>query len=260
MSISESVQKRVCPHCNSKNLEFEEGKLVCLDCGSLIEDSAVSSKQERFYSYEDVIKKGRHSFSSNSRPKTRTEKRNLHLAISLIDELINKLHLPHFVREDAIKQYKKLMQKKKLRKDTIPAIAAALVYLVCRISKIPLPLKRVAAESEEGKSDIIKHYSEIIEILKIDVPPPSIAGLALQLGKKANLNSKTIALARKISKNMKSGVQMIGKDPNGVAAAAVYTAAKKRGEDVTQEEIAEIASITSITLRNQLEALPYPQY
>ncbi|NIQ05170.1 MAG: transcription initiation factor IIB family protein [Candidatus Korarchaeota archaeon] len=257
MTETKKKKERTCPHCGSTHLEFEGDTLVCTECGTVIENSVISSEQERFYSYEDAVKKGRHSFTSQVVPKTRTERRNLHLAISLIDDLINKLHLPHFIREDAIKRYKQLMREKKLRKDIVPAIAAALVYLVCRRSRIPLPLQRVAEESGVPKSDIVKNYSEILELLRLEVPPPSIEGLAMFLAKKADLQPKTVALSRKIASKLKNEISQIGKDPNGVAAAAVYTAAKRKGEDVTQEEIANIASITSITLRNQLEGLRY---
>lgn len=250
-------EERTCPHCNSSQIQREGDKLVCMNCGSVIEESVISSEQEQFYSYEDVIKKGKHSYTSNSQPKTRTERRNLQLAISYIDGIVNEFHLPHFVREDSIKRYKQLMQKKKIRKDTVPSIAAALVYLVCRKSLIPLPLKRLAEDSEASKSKVVKRYQEIIEKLRLDIPPPSVEGLAIRLAKKAELRPKTVALAKKIASKLKDDVNLIGKDPNGIAAAAVYTAAKKRKEEVTQEKIAKNASITSITLRNQLETISF---
>lgn len=253
--VKKKTEKKTCPHCDSTNLEFEGNKLVCMNCGALLDDNSVSSEQERFYSYEDAIKKGKHSYTSRNRPRTRTELKNLKMAISIINNLVNTLHLPYFVKEDAIKHYKQLMREKKPRKDVVPSIAPALVYLVCRKSKIPLPLKRVAEESDAGKSDIVKSYRDTIETLKIEVPPPSIEGLTILLAKKANLRPKTIALARKIAQKLKNDFANIGKDPNGVAAAAVYEAAKRNNEDITQDEVANIASITSITLRNQLEAL-----
>lgn len=109
----------------------------------------------------------------------------------------------------------------------------------------------MAEESETSKSDLMKSYMEIIEILKIDVPPPSVEGLAILFAKKANLKSNTVVMARKIAKKLKNDFVNIGKDPNGIAAAAVYAAAKRNEEDATQKEIAKIASITEVTIRNR---------
>lgn len=240
-----------CPHCGSTRLELEKDKRVCMECGAVIEDTMVSSEQEQFYSYEEAVKEGRHSFGSQATPKTKTDRKNLRLAISLINELVNKLHLPYFVKEEAIKVYKQLMGEESIRKDKVPAISTALVYLVCRKSRISLPLDRATEESDTDKSDVIKNYMRIIELLKIEIPPPSVEGLALLFAKKAGLQSKTIAFARKIARRLKKEFVNIGKDPNGIAAAAVYTAAKKRGEDTTQKEIAKIASITEVTIRNR---------
>ncbi len=243
--------EETCPYCGSIHLDFEDNKLVCMDCGGIIEDNIVSSEQEQFYSYENAVRKGKHSFSSRLSPKTKTDRKNLQLAISIINDLVNKLHLPHFIKGEAIKLYKEAMVKKSLRKDRVPSIAAALVYLVCRKARISFPLERVAEEGEVNKSDVIKSYMEMIEVLKIEVPPPSIEGLAILFAKKAGLTSKTVVLARKIAKILKTEFVNIGKDPNGIAAAAVYTAAKRNEENTTQKEIAKIASITEVTIRNR---------
>ena len=47
----------------------------------------------------------------------------------------------------------------------------------------------------------------------------------------------------------------MGKDPRGIAAAALYLACKIRDERCTQKDIAEAAGITEVTLRNRLKDL-----
>lgn len=43
----------------------------------------------------------------------------------------------------------------------------------------------------------------------------------------------------------------MGKDPRGVAAAALYIAGKRRNKQITQKRIAEAAGISEVTLRNR---------
>src|SRR2546425_654142 len=46
-----------------------------------------------------------------------------------------------------------------------------------------------------------------------------------------------------------------GKDPMGLAAAALYVACVLQGEKKTQKEIAEIANVTEVTVRNRYKGL-----
>lgn len=52
----------------------------------------------------------------------------------------------------------------------------------------------------------------------------------------------------------KRGV-VAGKDPMGFAAAALYVACVLEGEKKTQKEIAEVANVTEVTVRNRYKNL-----
>jgi len=47
----------------------------------------------------------------------------------------------------------------------------------------------------------------------------------------------------------------MGKDPKGLAAAALYIAAKPTAERKTQTEISEIARVTEVTLRTRAKQI-----
>jgi transcription initiation factor TFIIB len=46
-----------------------------------------------------------------------------------------------------------------------------------------------------------------------------------------------------------------GRNPSGVAAACLYTAAKENDADLTQREAASVASVTPVTLRTTYQEL-----
>jgi transcription initiation factor TFIIB len=46
-----------------------------------------------------------------------------------------------------------------------------------------------------------------------------------------------------------------GKDPMGLAAAALYVACVLEQEKKTQKEIAEVANVTEVTVRNRYKGL-----
>jgi transcription initiation factor TFIIB len=48
---------------------------------------------------------------------------------------------------------------------------------------------------------------------------------------------------------------MISRGPTGIAAAAIYLAAKRRKKDRTQSEVAQVAGVTEVTIRNRYKEL-----
>jgi transcription initiation factor TFIIB len=46
-----------------------------------------------------------------------------------------------------------------------------------------------------------------------------------------------------------------GRGPTGVAAAAIYIAAADQGERKTQKEVADVAGVTEVTIRNRYREL-----
>ncbi len=53
----------------------------------------------------------------------------------------------------------------------------------------------------------------------------------------------------------RTGLKIMGKDPKGLAAAALYMAAKATPERKTQTQIADIARVTEVTLRTRAKQI-----
>ena len=51
----------------------------------------------------------------------------------------------------------------------------------------------------------------------------------------------------------RDGLNCVGKDPKGIAAAAVYLAAQISNYGRTQVEVAQIASVTEVTIRSRVK-------
>jgi transcription initiation factor TFIIB len=67
-------------------------------------------------------------------------------------------------------------------------------------------------------------------------------------GKTEQIANKILAAARKLRLTS-------GRGPTGIAAAATYIASVLVGERRTQREIAEIAKVTEVTIRNRYKEL-----
>jgi transcription initiation factor TFIIB len=71
----------------------------------------------------------------------------------------------------------------------------------------------------------------------------------------AKLSEKTKRYAVNILKKAEQKQLLAGKDPTGMAAAALYLASLKTGEHITQKDISLYSEITDVTVRNRCKTL-----
>ena len=76
-----------------------------------------------------------------------------------------------------------------------------------------------------------------------------------KIASKAKIPVKTQRIAIKILGEAKQREVVSGKDPMGLAAAALYIACVIDNVRKTQEEIAEVANVTEVTVRNRQKGL-----
>jgi len=186
---------------------------------------------------------------------------NRYLPMALVDfnDLANKLNLPTIIKKEAIVIYKKA-HKKKIIGRTTKVIIAACIYAAIRnspdTSRTLLDIQRA---SNFKKKSIQTCYRRIHKELELEtgLPDPK-----QKLGKICNfLNASPIKTelikrtARKILDDARKRGIMGGKNPNGLAAAAVYIACKIHKVSQTQREIANAADITELILRQRKNEL-----
>ena len=86
-------------------------------------------------------------------------------------------------------------------------------------------------------------------------PTQCVARIASKIG----ITEKTKRYASKVLKIAQEHEESAGKDPMGLAAAALYLACVKNNEDKTQRDIAEAANVTEVTIRNRYKGLKSDQ-
>ena len=64
--------------------------------------------------------------------------------------------------------------------------------------------------------------------------------------------------AAKVLKIAQENKESAGKDPMGLAAAALYLACVRNNENMTQRDIAQAANVTEVTIRNRYKGLKNP--
>ncbi|MFX1559038.1 MAG: transcription initiation factor IIB [Promethearchaeota archaeon] len=184
-----------------------------------------------------------------------SQHRNLAIAMSEMEKLSSQLGVPRDVRETAALMYRKALTKKLVRGRSIESVVAASVYLACRIHRIPRRLDEIVTETNVDRKKIGHAVRLIVSRVNIDVPLASAKDLIPRLSSDLHLEGRTVKKATEIIKNAEERFVTIGKDPGGIAGAALYIAGIIEEDKRTQREIANVSRVTEVTIRNRYKEL-----
>ena len=181
--------------------------------------------------------------------------RNLAVALAELSKLASALNLPKNILETASVIYRSAIKKRLIRGRSIHNVTAAAIYMSCRQCGVPRTLDEIAASSSLNKKDIGRSYRFMVRELEAFVPPSTSRNYAARFSNKLMISGKAEAIAIRILEIAKQMKLTSGRGPTGIAAAATYIATVLTNERKTQREIAEIANVTEVTIRNRYKEL-----
>jgi len=181
--------------------------------------------------------------------------RNLRQALNELDRLKDKLAISSITLERAAYIYRKAMDKKLVRGRSISAMIVSSLYAACRETEIPRTLNDVAIASNVKRKDISRCYRLLHQELDLKMPVVDSIQCIAKISSKLKVTEKTKRYAIKILKETQKRQESAGKDPMGLAASALYLSCVKNGMSVTQREIADVAGVTEVTIRNRYKGL-----
>ncbi|MCD6229718.1 MAG: transcription initiation factor IIB [Candidatus Diapherotrites archaeon] len=181
--------------------------------------------------------------------------RNLAIALSELERMSSFLKLPNNIRESAALLYRKAVEKGLIRGRLIESVVASIIYTECRKYGVPRTLDEVAEASGLTRKEIGRTYRFISRELKINVPLTNPVNYIPRFASALGLSGEVQEKARIILENAVNKGLISGRGPTGVAAAAVYIAGVLMGERRTQKEVADVAGVTEVTIRNRYREL-----
>lgn len=181
--------------------------------------------------------------------------RNLAQAMAEIGRLSDKLAIPKQIKETAAFIYRKALDERIIRGRSIPVIATAALYTACRITRVPRTLKEISEASLFSKKEIGRGYRLLIRKLNLKIPIVDPVDYISKIAGPLKISGETQGLAIKILQEAKRKRIRSGKDPKGLAAAALYIAGQINNEGIRQHNLAETAGVTEVTIRNRYKQL-----
>ncbi|MDH3618044.1 MAG: transcription initiation factor IIB [Nitrosopumilus sp.] len=181
--------------------------------------------------------------------------RNLRQALNEMDKLKDKLALTDAVIEKAAYIYRKAMEKKLVRGRSIQGLVAACLYASCRNTETPRTLDDIAKGINIRRKDVARCYRLIFRELELKMPVVDPVKGVSRIASIAKLTEKSKRKAVSILEKAKKLGIVAGKDPMGIAAAALYLACINTGEIKSQKDISIASGVTEVTIRNRCAGL-----
>lgn len=284
-----------CPECSGINLfvNREKGEIICKDCGLVVEDKMVEFGQEwrefegdgggeakgrrtgapmTYTQYDQGLgtevgqkadlfqlgSKDRNKFFRLRKWQYRIStaiERNLKLALAELKRVSSYLKLPKSVEEEAAMIYTQAVQRGLVRGRSMESVVSGALYAACRRHEVPRTLDELSEASSIEKKEIGRTYRFVTRELGISILPSNPADYIARFASSLKLSPETQSKAVEILEEAQHEELTSGRGPTGIAAASLYVAALMHGEKRTQREVADVAGVTEVTIRNRYKEL-----
>jgi transcription initiation factor TFIIB len=277
-----STTTQSCPECDGQ-LREEQRETVCTGCGLVVAEDAIDRGPEwRSFADDDTdrertgapLTRSRHDrglsteIGRGTRLKGRKRRqvarmrrqhnraqiaskreRNQVYAFGEIKRLVSELDLTDHIQERACVLFESAQSENLLRGRSLEGFAAAAVYATCRTASISRTLGEVVAVARATENELTAAYDALNRDLGLPTGPIDPAEYLPRFASELDLPRAVERRARELVERASEENIVSGRDPSGVAAGCLYTAAAETDHDVTQAAAADVAGVTPVTLR-----------
>ncbi|PSP71105.1 transcription initiation factor IIB [Halobacteriales archaeon QH_9_66_26] len=276
----------VCSECNGR-LVAVDGETACSDCGLVVAADEIDrgpewrsferetrertgapltrSRHDRGLSTEigrstRLTGRKRRLFARLRRQHTRSRiaskaERNRVYAFTEIRRQVCALGLSDSVRDRACVLFESAQDADLLRGRSLEGFAAATLYAVCRTNGVSRTLAEIVTVAKASRDELTAAYDALNRELGLPTGPIDPTEYLARFASQLDLPHEIEARARELVAEGRDRGVIGGRNPSGVAAACLYTAATERGHALTQEAAAEVADVTPVTLRATYQEL-----
>ncbi|SFL27056.1 transcription initiation factor TFIIB [Halogranum rubrum] len=272
-----------CPECDGR-LNAHGDETVCGECGLVVAEDRIDRGPEwRSFADDDTnpertgapLTRSRHDrglsteIGRSTRLKGRKRRqmarlrrqhnrarisskreRNQVYAFTEIRRLVSRLSLPEQVRDHACSLVRSAQNEDLVRGRSLEGFAAASVYAACRVAGVSRTVDEVTDVARADANEQQAAYDALNRELGLPVGPIDPVEYIPRFASKLDVDASVERRARTFAEEARKAGITTGRNPSGVAAACLYTAARGTDCQLTQRETADVAGVTPVTLRN----------
>ena len=192
----------------------------------------------------------------HNRAQTRSKRdRNKRMGFIEIRRLVSQLGLSKTIRDRACVLFESSQDADLLVGRSIEGFAAAAVYATCRTSGIARTVEEIADDAQASTDELRVAYDAINRELGLPTGPINPREYLPRFASDLDVPQRIERRATELVDAAEDQNLVAGKNPGGVAAGCLYTAAREHDYDLTQQTAADAAGVSPVTLRSTYQAL-----
>ena len=177
--------------------------------------------------------------------------KNLMHALGEISRMASALGVPESTRETAGIIYRRALDDGLLPGRAVESVATAALYAASRMDSAPRSIDEVSTVSRVEQIRVERAYRHVSRELGLEIAPTDPRSFIGRIASDVECTDATEREARRLAGTaVENGVHS-GKHPMGIAAGALYAAAKRCDESLRQADIAQVADVSEMTIRNR---------
>ncbi|MHA1650974.1 MAG: transcription initiation factor IIB [Candidatus Helarchaeota archaeon] len=267
--------------CDSPDIIEHRGIYVCRNCAVVFGPVIVDAPKRAFTREEIEKRRIREPVYTNIGPRTiinvkkenvknkvlfyrlakinksvsTTFERNLTVAQPKLLRLVSQLGIPQSIMEIALKIYSQVVQKHLTTGRSIENLVAASVFIACRMRSLPRTIEEIAEAANIPVKVLAKNYRLILREMQLHLKPLTAKYFVDRFATELGLSIQVKNRAYELLELVENSPELLGKDPKGLSAAAIYVAIRDLGrkEHRSQTQISQVAHISEVTLRNRVK-------
>ncbi|MES3518101.1 MAG: transcription initiation factor IIB family protein [Natronomonas sp.] len=272
-----------CPECDGR-LRRTETETICSNCGLVVSEDVIDRGPEwRSFADDETnpertgapLTRSRHDrglsteIGHRTRLKGRKRRRvarmrrqhnraqiptkrdrNKVYAFTEIRRVTGQLELPDALCERACVLFESAQEGDLLQGRSIEGFAAAAVYATCRTASVSRTLGEILNEAAATEDELKAAYDALNRDLGLPTGPIDPTEYLARFASKLDVPAAIERRARTLAETAVDRGIVSGRNPAGVAAGCLYTAARESGFDLTQQAVADVADVSTVTVRN----------
>jgi transcription initiation factor TFIIB len=281
--VTSTTTTTACPECDGR-LRRTSSETVCDECGLVVDEDGIDRGPEwRSFADDETnpercgapLTRSRHDrglsteIGHSTRLKGRKRRRiarmrrehqrsiigskrerNQVYGFTEIRRVTGQLELPDALRERACVLFESAQEENLLQGRSIEGFAAAAVYAVCRTASVSRTLEEIVGVAAADEDELKVAYDALNRHLGLPTGPINPTEYLARFASKLGLPAALERRARELAETVQAAGVATGRNPSGVAAACLYTVARRSDHDLTQGEAADVAGVSTVTIRN----------
>jgi transcription initiation factor TFIIB len=175
--------------------------------------------------------------------------RNRVYAFTEIRQLVSELDLPEHIRDRSCVLFESAQDEGLLQGRSIEGFAAAAVYATCRTAEVSRTLSEITNAAKASRDELDVAYDAMNRELGLPTGPIDPREYLARFASRLGVPQRVEQRARELATEARQRGIDTGRNPGGVAAACLYTAAQREEYRLTQQEAADTADVTPVTVR-----------